>query len=101
LWEADILPVTSVQDFFGASVVEAMYCNTIPMLPKRLAYPEHIPSNLHHTFFYDENEFVDKLQKRIMDVRILRIQNTQQFVKKYDWSEMISVYDKAFIGVAF
>ncbi len=96
LWEADILPVTSVQDFFGASVVEAMYCNTIPMLPKRLAYPEHIPLNLHHTFFYEENEFVDKLQKRIMDVRILRIQNSKQFVKKYDWRELIPIYDAVF-----
>ena len=42
LWRADIIPVTSNHDFFGASVVQAIYCNTYPILPDRLAYPEHL-----------------------------------------------------------
>ena len=37
LWRADILPVTSIHDFFGISVVEAIYCGCTPLLPKRLA----------------------------------------------------------------
>ena len=45
LWQSDILPVTSNQDFFGGSVVEAIYCNNYPILPNRLAYPEHIPKS--------------------------------------------------------
>ncbi len=53
LWKADLLPVTSNQDFFGASVVEAMYCNVVPFLPKRLAYPEHLPEQYHNTYFYE------------------------------------------------
>lgn len=96
LWRADILPVTSGQDFFGGSIVEAMYCNTIPLLPKRLAYPEHIPEAYHSAFFYDEADFLSKLQKRIMDVRILRVQNTQQFVARYDWAMQIKMYDVLF-----
>ncbi|HEY6008066.1 MAG TPA: DUF3524 domain-containing protein, partial [Geobacteraceae bacterium] len=44
LWRADVLPVTSVHDFFGASVVQALYCTCHPLLPDRLAYPEHIPA---------------------------------------------------------
>ena len=32
LWKADIIPVTSNQEFFGASVMEAIYCNTWPIL---------------------------------------------------------------------
>ncbi|PSR04223.1 MAG: DUF3524 domain-containing protein [Bacteroidetes bacterium SW_11_45_7] len=44
LWRADLLPVTSNQDFFGGSVVEAIYCGCYPLLPNRLAYPEHVPS---------------------------------------------------------
>ena len=43
LWRADILPVTSIQDFFGGSVVEAIYTNCYSLLPDRLAYPEHLP----------------------------------------------------------
>lgn len=94
LWLADILPVTSNQDFFGGSVVEAMYCNVKPLLPKRLAYPEHIPEFLHHVFFYEENEFVDKLQRWIKDVPVLRKQQTRSFVERYDWSVLIGQYEE-------
>lgn len=62
LWQADILPVTSNQDFFGISVVEGIYCNCIPLLPNRLAYPEHLPTHLKNTFTYNSNdEFENKL----------------------------------------
>lgn len=93
---ADILPVTAIQDFFGGSVVEAMYLNVIPLLPKRLAYPEHVPENLHSSFFYDENELVNKLQRWIKDVPILRKQTCRQFVEKYDWTLMAPIYDSKF-----
>ncbi|MBS1614253.1 MAG: DUF3524 domain-containing protein [Bacteroidetes bacterium] len=96
LWTADVLPVTSVQDFFGISVIEAMYCNVVPYLPKRLAYPEHIPAAYHNTFFYDEEDFVNKLQRRIWDVKYLRVMDTQQYAAKYDWSEQITRYDGEF-----
>jgi len=97
---ADILPVTAIQDFFGISVVEAMYCNTIPLLPKRLAYTEHIPEKLHSAFFYkDENVFAQQLQRMIFNVKILRKQNVSQFVKHYSWSEMKTTYESEFEAV--
>lgn len=94
LWLADVLPVTSLQDFFGGSIVEAMYCNVVPLLPRRLAYPEHIPAQYHNTFFYDETDFAVKLQRRIMDVKYLRVMNTRQYVNKYDWQNLITQYDQ-------
>jgi len=94
LHKADILPVTSHQDFFGGSVVEAMYCNTIPLLPKRLAYPEHILINLHAPFFYDNITDLEKrLQNLIFNLNIIRKQNVNQFISHYDWSSMIEKYD--------
>lgn len=93
---ADILPVTSHQDFFGGSVVEAMYCNVVPLLPKRLAYPEHIPTHLHGTFFYEKGELVNKLQRWIKDVALIRKQSCQQFVDHYDWTRMAPTYDTEF-----
>ncbi len=91
----DILPVTSIQDFFGISVIEAMSCNVIPLLPKRLAYPEHLPESLHNTFFYEENnrEFTNRLQRMIFDVKILRKQQVAQFTERYDWKKLVSKYD--------
>lgn len=91
---ADLLPVTSIQDFFGGSVVEAMYNNVVPFLPKRLAYPEHIPNQFHSTFFYDEADFANKLQRRIMDVKYIRVMDTKQYAVRYDWSNLIGEYDR-------
>ena len=94
LWESDILPVTSNQDFFGGSIVEAMYCNVKPLLPKRLAYPEHLPDRLHPTFFYNEGELTTRLQNWIKDVAVIRKQQTRTFVERYDWSEISSKMDR-------
>lgn len=96
---ADLLPVTSNQDFFGISVIEAMYCNVVPFFPKRLAYPEHIPTKYHSTFFYDEPDFVDKLQKRIWDIKYIRVMDTRQYAIKYDWNNLIDQYDRAFTNL--
>lgn len=93
LWFSDILPVTSNQDFFGGSVVEAMYCNVKPLLPRRLAYPEHVPEKLHSTFFYEESGLVSKLQSWVRDISVLRKQQTRSFVEKYDWSACIQRFD--------
>jgi glycosyltransferase involved in cell wall biosynthesis len=101
LWIADLLPVTSTQDFFGASVVEAMYCNAIPFLPKRLAYPEHLPEKYHSTYFYEEEDFVNKLQRRIWDVGYLRVMDTQQYAQQYDWLRLSTVYDSTFAQLCY
>lgn len=94
LWTADLLPVTSHQDFFGSSVIQAMYCNAVPLLPKRLAYPEHIDKQYHSTYFYDDdNDFVKKVHHRIMDVNYLRVMNSRQYAEKYDWTQLIDTYD--------
>ena len=97
LHHADILPVTADQDFFGISVVEALACNVIPLLPKRLAYTEHIPKNLQNPYFYDDlKDMANRLQRQIMNVRILRKQEVQQYAMQYDWGNQAIIYDKVF-----
>jgi len=99
---ADILPVTTTQDFFGISVIEATYCNTIPLLPMRLAYPEHIPQSHHSTFFYeDTKDLTNRLQRLIFNVKILRKQKVSNFVEKYDWSKLLNIYQFAFQKLSF
>lgn len=61
LHKSDIIPVTSNQDFFGISAVEAMYCGVTPLLPKRLAFPEHIVGE---EYFYDRD---DELHERLKE----------------------------------
>lgn len=95
LWKADILPVSNNQDFFGQSVVEAIYCNCFPILPKRLAYPEHIPFTHHATYFYEnEEDFYLKIKAAIQHMDVTRKEATQSFVKHYDWRTLAPIYDK-------
>jgi len=97
LWRADILPVTSNQDFFGGSVVEAMYCNTYPILPKRLAYPEHIPQSYWRYHYYNTPKQFNKLLnyslKKNNDISKVPVQN---YVCQYDWLNMALQYDNVF-----
>ncbi len=97
LWRADIIPVTSNQDFFGASVVEALYCNCFPLLPKRLAYPGIIPEAYHPQCFYDNfTDLVDRLSSAILNIKKTRRFTLRSVVAQYDWLEQGRAYDALF-----
>jgi len=98
LWKADILPVSSQQDFFGGSVIEAIYCNCIPILPNRLAYPEHLPKNRQKDYFYDTKEaFYQQVKICILQTNEQRsILRCGKEVAHYDWSNSIKRYDQIF-----
>ena len=95
LWKADILPVTSIQDFFGISVMEAIYCNTYPILPNRLSYLELYNNNLNKNLFYNNNkEFLDKLTYAIKNHK--KLPKYSKITDKYRWDKIISKYDLEF-----
>ncbi len=97
LHRADIIPVTSHHDFFGVSLVQAMACDVIPLLPKRLAYPEHLPEAYQRTYFYeDERDFLKRLQRLIFNTKVIRRQNIHQYAMVYDWKNKIGEYDRFF-----
>jgi glycosyltransferase involved in cell wall biosynthesis len=96
LWKSDILPVTSYQDFFGISAVEAMWCGVYPLLPNRLAFPGHIPEANRSEFLYDsENDLFKKLNWACKNIdQIRKKQLSRNFVAHYDWSIFSSLYDR-------
>ena len=97
LWKADILPVTSNQDFFGISIMEAIYCGAYPILPKRLTYPELLPDKHHDKHLYDnENELYELVKDCIQNVVHNREKLNGDWVRKYDWRTMVNEYDKLF-----
>jgi glycosyltransferase involved in cell wall biosynthesis len=99
LSNANVIPVTSNQDFFGGSVVEGIAAGCIPLLPDRLAYPEHLPTDLASSHLYDS---MDELFEKMKTDNILRLsENIDQLrshVSRYDWSSCIEIYDKTFSG---
>jgi len=97
LYRADILPITSRQEFFGASVVEAVYCGCYPVLPMRLTYPELLPYETCPDLFYRNfDELVEKLTGALLSIETIRRQSFRQCVEKYSWRHMAPVYDAVF-----
>ena len=98
--KADILPITSKQDFFGVSIVEGIYAETLPILPNRLSYPELFNDKLNpHIFYNNKSEFKDKLISAINNVRSLsnEMKKIREDVsRKFNWNTVSEEYDKTF-----
>jgi len=47
---------TAIQENFGIAVVEAMRQGCLPLLPKRLSYPEILPAAFHDDHLYDDDD---------------------------------------------
>jgi glycosyltransferase involved in cell wall biosynthesis len=99
---SDLLPVTSYQDFFGISIMEAAYCKVVPLLPQRLTYPDLFNIVDNKSLFYTTNE---DLKAKITDY--LRHPNKLEQHKKranhiasrYNWAELINLYDQGLLSI--
>jgi glycosyltransferase involved in cell wall biosynthesis len=104
LWRADLLPVTAFQEFFGASVVEAVYCGAFPLLPQRLSYPGLIPRRYHEQCLYkDKEDLVEKAAAYLTASPRPQTPGVREAMRQYDWSIQASVYDELFaeVGASF
>lgn len=98
LAKADILPVTSNQDFFGISAVEGIASGCYPILPNRLAFPEHLDRPKYEDCYYSNTEeLVNKLRGAIL-AHPLKTEKIRMQVKKYNWSNLIERYDDFFVN---
>ena len=100
LWEADMTISTAYHEFFGISILEAIYCETIPFLPNRLSYPELIPRQFHTDFLYaNRPDLINRLILILTDPdRLDELKmKTKALVfdtKIYDWPTVIGRYDQ-------
>ncbi len=95
LHKADFLPITSIQDFFGASIVEAVYCGCYPLLPRRLSYPGLFPPERFPEIFYDDTQnLVEKLAGAVQESKRRKQYNLRACVEQYSWQNIVSTYDE-------
>ncbi|WNJ20419.1 DUF3524 domain-containing protein [Pontibacter sp. G13] len=95
LQTSDLLLVTSIHDFFGASVVEAMAHGVIPILPHRLAYPEHIPNKLHELYLYQsQTHMMELLKRQCTSPDRSDLPQIIQHLQSYHWPNLIQTYDR-------
>ena len=93
---SDILPVTSLHDFFGISVIEAMACGVTPLLPNRLAYPEHLDEGQAANHIYDSGEFKERVRNMIIEHNQSAKRYKNKKVEQYDWRIKAPEYDAVF-----
>jgi len=89
--KADIIPVTTNQEFFGVSVIEAIYCDVYPLLPNRLTYPELFDNKKNpENFYLNSSELFIKLKEYIKN---RHKKSLKKYSKEYDWSVIAKNYD--------
>lgn len=87
---AHIAPVTSIQDFFGISALQSISHEVYPILPNRLAFPDHI--NSPECFYSNDHElhtilrdFLINWTDRKSSLRIAAKGFSHEVVSKYNW----------------
>lgn len=101
--QADIIPITSNQEFFGISMMEAVLAGVIPVLPNRLVYPEHFSLPEYKSLFYNDNqELLKKMIKLIEHPLQESLKNDLiDRAKEYLWNQQIKRYDLIFESIIF
>ncbi len=100
--EAKLVPFDGYwYDFFGMSVVEAVFCGCYPLLPRRLSYPEIFPPDSFREFYYDDAyELTAKMTKSLQNIEHTRPAILKQRVGEFSWKIMVCRYDKALESLA-
>jgi len=98
LWSADVVVSTAKHEFFGISVVEALYCGCAALLPKRLSYPELIPVDLWGGVLYRHDRDFYPALRAILSQRPPSALATH--VARYDWGRLAPLYDALFLALA-
>jgi len=92
LWSADVVLSTAIHEFFGVSVVEAIYCGAQPILPKGLSYPELLPTASHAACLYTGfEELLARLRAALS--RPTADPLLREHVRRFDWRVQAPLYD--------
>ncbi|RME83244.1 MAG: DUF3524 domain-containing protein [Caldilineae bacterium] len=101
LWQADLVVSTAVHEFFGISILEAIYCECYPLLPARLSYPELLPEPEHDAHLYrDEADLLARLEAAAGDPASIRGTSLRHVAARFDWQRLASRYDALLASLA-
>lgn len=100
LWRADYVVSAAYQEFFGIAIIEAIHCDCVPLLPRRLNYPDLIPQEWHSACLYAEGGLYHLLRDHLLGQPAVDTGAIKSHVARYDWRRVIGLYDDALEALA-
>ena len=91
----DIVVSSAIHEFFGISIVEALAAGAVPVLPKRLSYPEIVPKQWHDFAFYTDGGITARLREILNDLKSWKnsVAGLDESMRRFDWNTVIDDYD--------
>ncbi|MBU2488843.1 MAG: DUF3524 domain-containing protein [Proteobacteria bacterium] len=102
LRQGTVVVSTANQENFGISVVEAVRAGCLPLLPRRLSYPEILPEAFHDGFLYDSQvELTEKLAGILTNPRAFARarQELSEAMEVHSWKLRAPEFDAAMEGM--
>ena len=93
LAKSDIALVTSNQDFYGVSAIEAIVAGAYPLMPDRLAFSEHYLEHDRAQYYYQDDEEMKNRLRALITKTVPPTEHLRDYMMKYDWSLMAPIYD--------
>ena len=96
LQRGHVVVSTALQENFGFSVVEAVRQGCLPLLPRRLSYPEIIPEHFHTLCLYaDQTDLTARLAHMLDHGHAYRSETAalQAAMGRYAWNARIAEFD--------
>lgn len=90
----DLSPISSEQDFYGISVLEAVCCGVSPLLPQNRVYNDFLPEADHPYLYYSsESEFFRKAALQLQSYEFEILENPILKLQKHSIHNVVSEFD--------
>jgi len=90
LSRGDIVVSTSLHEFYGISIIEAVRAGCLPVLPDRLSYPELFDE----TFLYSDDSLPEKLEAAIKKQCRLSPEKAREMTNHFSWQSLQGLYSE-------
>jgi len=90
LHQGDIVVSTSLHEFYGIAVIEALRAGCVPLLPARLSYPELFENK----FLYSKGKFVQCLRDAVLSRIRPDPLEVRRLTDKFSWKTLTGRYKK-------
>lgn len=94
LSQGDVVVSSSLHEFFGISILEAVRAGCTPLLPNRLSYPELFDSN----FLYEEDNLVEALASLVARGARLGEELGRKYTDRFCWANLADHYHQWLFG---